>query len=165
MWVFLKTTFNPYSDTHSDIYNEALQRENREGGESSDCIHWQRGVWTHKGAVGIAEHLSPILRSVTGKTEQKVSKGTCLRGKKPIFIRIHSDAFLQLQSHCKHRLQGIVCKFYQWCARKENNPETERRKKIWIWGFEVMPWEYVAGHSAGCVNTVRNQRACAFKSL
>lgn len=37
---------------------------------------------------------------------------TCLRKKKN-FIRIQSDTFVQLQSHCKRTLQGIICTFYQ----------------------------------------------------
>lgn len=44
----------------------------------------------HKGAVVIAENLSPILCSVMGNTEQKVSKGTCLRKKRIPFSSEYS---------------------------------------------------------------------------
>lgn len=66
------------------------------------------------GAVVGAEELIPLLCSVMRNTELKVSKGTPARGKRnPIFIRTQFKAAQMCQSHCKHRLQGVMCTFYQ----------------------------------------------------
>ena len=112
------------------------------GDGNTDCIHWYKeesGVKSVRGAraaVG-AEALSPLLCSVMGRFQRADLPE---EEKKKNFIRIQSDTFVQLQSHCMRTLQGITCTFYQRVETRENREgnrrlRVEKELKRGIWGI------------------------------